>query len=137
MAHEHTTILLDRERREYFAKKCAFDAECKKREQELKDEMEKERAEMKAEIEKDRQRHRDEVERREQNLKYKEKRVDEEFVKWEAAAIKAEAQSQMGLDVTKMELRKRTLEIEIRKIKKEAAELASSFQPAKKAKTAQ
>ena len=35
-----------------------------------------------------------------------------------------------------MELRKRTLELEIRKIKKEAAELASSFQPAKKAKAA-
>ena len=43
---------------------------------------------------------------------------------------------EMQLDVSKMELRKRTLEREIRKIKKEAAELASSFQPAKKAKTA-
>ena len=31
----------------------------------------------------------------------------------------------MQLDVSKMELRKRTLELEIRKIKKEAAELAS------------
>ena len=42
---------------------------------------------------------------------------------------------EMQLDVSKMELRKRTLELEIRKIKKEAAELASSLQPAKKAKS--
>ena len=64
MEHEQSADLLDRERDAYFAKERAFDAECKKRRQELKDEMEKERAEMKAEIDKDKQRHRDEVERR-------------------------------------------------------------------------
>ena len=96
----------------------------------------KERAEMKAEIEEDRQRHRDEVERREKNLQYKEKMVDEEFVKWQANSQMYGAVSEMQLEVSKMELQKKTLEIEIMKIKKEAAERASSFQPAKKAKTA-
>ena len=55
MEHGQSADLLDRERREYFAKNYAFDAECKKRRQELEDEMEKERAEMEAKIEEDRQ----------------------------------------------------------------------------------
>ena len=91
--------------------------------------MEKERAEMEAKIEEDRQRHRDEVESRNRYLKEKDKAADAWILRWEAACIKEEAASTMRLQKT-------ALKLEIHKIKKEAGELASSFQPAKKAKTA-
>ena len=73
MEHEQATEQLNVLSLEHLAKKCVFDAECKKRRQELEGEMEKERAEMKVEIEEDRQRHRGEVESRNRYLKEKDK----------------------------------------------------------------
>ena len=91
MEHEQATELLNTERGEYFAKERAFDAECKKRRQELEEKMEKERAEMEAEIEEDRQSHQREVERDAKQLAYYRKKADDAILYWKAAAIKLEA----------------------------------------------
>ena len=137
MEHEQATELLNKERGEYFAKERAFDAECKKRRQELEEKMEKERAEMEAEIEEDRQSHQREVERRNRYLKEKDKQADAWILSWKAAAIKKEAKSDLERDVRTLISQQSALELHISKMKREAAELESSLQPAKKAKTSQ